>query len=122
MGYAKHLDFKELTTESLVDTVREMITNKSYLNKARDISSIFKHNIVHPMDEAMWWIEHVLKFGGAKHLKSHAVNMTWSQYLLLDVFSVMILGGVIISFVFYIAVRHICNQRTKSVKLNKKQS
>ncbi|KAG4077629.1 hypothetical protein HA402_008889 [Bradysia odoriphaga] len=122
IGYAKHLDFKQLSTELLVDSVREMISNKSYLNKAREISAIFKDNIVHPMEEAMWWIEHVLKFRGAKHLKSHAVTMTWSQYLLVDVFGALILGVVTILFAFYLAVRHICKRKSKYLESNKKRN
>lgn len=73
-GYAKHMDFNEINTETLVNAIREMTTNKSYLNKARDISAVFKDNVVHPMNETMFWIEHVAKFRGAKHLKSYAVE------------------------------------------------
>lgn len=122
IGYAKHLEFKKLSTELLVDSVREMTTNKSYLIKAQELSSIFKDEIVHPMDEAMWWIEHVLKFRGAKHLKSQVVNMSWSQYLLLDVFGVLIAGVATLLFLFYVAIRRICNWRSKPFKSNKKRN
>lgn len=65
------------------------------MEKAKQTSAIFKDNIVHPMEEAMFWIEHVAKFKGAKHLKSHAANMSWFTYLLLDVLLVNILAGLV---------------------------
>lgn len=42
----------------------------------------------HPMkslDRAVWWIEYVLRHNGTKHLRSPTVDISWIQYLLLDV-------------------------------------
>lgn len=104
-GYAKQLHFNELNTESLVSTIREMTTNKSYLNEAKYISEVFRDTAMHPLDEAVWWIEHVAKFRGAKHLKSNAVNMSWFTYLLLDVFCGIIFGFLSIIFILYFIIK-----------------
>lgn len=120
-GYAKHIDFNTLNTETLVNAIREMTTNKSYLNRAREISAVFNDNLVHPMDETVFWIEHVAKFRGAKHLKSHAANMNWFHYLLLDVFAVLILGPIILLFVLYIAIRKCLRGKAKNSKQSEKR-
>lgn len=90
-GYGKFLPFFDITNETLMSSVDELLTNRSYLEKAQEVSSIFKANLVPPMKEAMFWIEYVCQFEGAPHLKSHAVNMSWVSYLLLDVLLVVML-------------------------------
>lgn len=84
-GYGQMIQFNVINDETLYKTLNEVLTNKAYSKKAKDLSAKFNHNLVHPMDEAMWWIEYVCKFKGASHLKSHAVNMSWFSYLLLDI-------------------------------------
>lgn len=121
-GYAKHLNFNELSTELIVTTIQEMTTNKSYLNKAREISAIFKDNIVSPLDEAVWWIEHVAKFRGAKHLKSHAVNMSWFSYLLLDVFGVLTLCLLSVILVLYFVISIVCGRKASKQNTKQKQN
>lgn len=58
-----------------------MINDKSFLNK--EMFTIRCDNLVNPMDAAMFWIEYVCQHKRAKHLKSHAINMSWLSYLLL---------------------------------------
>lgn len=119
-GYAKQLHFNELNTELLVSTIWEMTTNKSYFNEAKYISEVFKDTPGHPMDNAIWWIEHVVKFRGAKHLKSNAVNqMSWFTYLLLDVFFVIIFGFLSIIFILYFIIKIV--KRTLNEKKKRKR-
>lgn len=63
------------------------------------------------MDEAMFWIEHVAKFNGAKHLKSHAVHMSWFTYLMLDIVIVNALIGLMAAIAFSILIRKLFCQR-----------
>ncbi|KAG5674368.1 hypothetical protein PVAND_004342 [Polypedilum vanderplanki] len=46
---------------------------------------ILKDNQNDPLSSAMYWIEYVVRTNGAKHLKSHAINLPFYQYFLLDV-------------------------------------
>lgn len=84
-GYGKSLGFSEITKETFSAKIQELISDKSYFNRAKYTSAIFNDNLISPMDEAMFWIEHVAKFKGAKHLKSHAVHMTWFTYFSIDI-------------------------------------
>lgn len=34
---------------------------------------------IKPLDNAIWWAEHVMKYGG-NHLQSPAANMPWAEY------------------------------------------
>lgn len=119
-GYGKSIEFKDVTKESFYNLVNEMITDKRFLNRAKEISAIFKDNVVHPMDEFHWWIEYVIKFRGAKHLQSHATDMSPFTYLLLDVILVNVI--VTLSFIFgiYFAIKKLCS-KTKTVDNKKKK-
>lgn len=67
----------------------------------------------HPMkslDKAIWWIEYVIRHKGTKHLRSPTADISWIQYLLLDIicvvlFSVWLIIRIISSLVS-LCVRH----------------
>lgn len=107
-GYAKFLPFFDITNETLKYSVDELLTNKSYLRRAQEVSSIFKANVVPPMEDAMFWIEYVCQFRGADHLKSYAVHMSWFSYLLIDVLSVTLISVFGLLYVIYTAFRWCC--------------
>lgn len=107
-GNALQLPFTDITTETLSTYLNEMLTNKSYHNRAKEIAHLFNDNLVHPMDEAMFWIEYVIRSKGAKHLKSNAVNMSWFSYLLLDIF----LTPFVIIYILYISIKYL-TRKTK---------
>ena len=58
-----------------------------------------------PLERAVWWTEHVLRHGGAKHLRAPAANMSWTQYLelelVLTILAVILGFIVLLSFIVY---------------------
>lgn len=58
-----------------------------------------------PLDLAVFWIEHVMKYRGAPYLQSAAVKLNWIQSYLLDVigFIVAVLG--IITYLNFLLLR-----------------
>ena len=85
LGYGHYILFSHMTENSLKSKIDEMIGNKKYLEKAKEMSYIVRDNQVSPLNTSMYWIEYVIKNNGAKHLKSHAIELSWYQYLMLDV-------------------------------------
>lgn len=119
-GYGKFMDFRDITNDSLLGVLNEMLTDNRYSKKAKEISAIFKDNVVHPMDEFVWWVEHVIKFRGAKYLKSHAIDMSLFSYLLLDVVLVNLIVILSVLFVLFISIKK-CLCKKKTVDTKKKQ-
>lgn len=119
-GYGRMLSYDEITEKTFTEAITEMISNDRYLAKAKETSAIFKDNIVSPMSEAMFWIEHVAKFKGAKHLKSHATQMSWFTYLLLDIILVNLLAVLAALFVLRAIVRRLCCKAKSQKNLEKK--
>ena len=82
----------------------ELVYHKKYYNRAKEVSKLLNDNPIKPMDEAMYWIEYVIRNKGAKHLKSAAIDLPWYQYLMLDIFGflfmILVISLVTIRYVF----------------------
>lgn len=119
-GYGKSMDFRDVNEDSLDNAINEMLTNNKYLVKAKEISTIFNDNPIHPMDEFIWWVEYVIRFRGAKHLKSYATEMSIFTYLLLDVMLVNLVIILIITVSVYRLIKK-CLTKRKNVLVEKKE-
>lgn len=116
-GYGKVLPFIHITDEAFFNSVNEVLLPK-YFNRAKELQSLWKDNMNKPMDVFHWWVEHVAKYKGAKHLKSHATEMSWCSYLLLDVIAAtlaVVFGSI---YILYIVVKKLCCRKQTG---NKKQ-
>ncbi|KAG4072142.1 hypothetical protein HA402_015641, partial [Bradysia odoriphaga] len=100
-----------ISEESLSAVLDEMVSNDKYNNRAKELARNFNDNLVHPMDEAMFWIEYVIRSNGAKHLKSSAVNMSLFSYLLLDI---LVLPIAVIWIVYLLVRLLLCAKKLKS--------
>lgn len=51
----------------------------------RRSSEAFRQRPIPPIELATWWIEHVIKNGGAPHIQSEARHINWIVYNSIDV-------------------------------------
>ena len=79
-------------------------------------SELFHNQLLKPIDTAVYWIEHVIMYGG-DHLISHALNMPWYQFLMLDVIGVLLVTFHILLYIVFRIVKGtgqvICKCRPK---------
>uniref|UniRef100_T1GVP2 UDP-glucuronosyltransferase n=1 Tax=Megaselia scalaris TaxID=36166 RepID=T1GVP2_MEGSC len=101
-GIALSLDFLTFKSEELVSKVNTLLSKES-VDRSKTISTLFQDNPIHPMDEAMYWIEYVIRHKGANHLKSKAINLNVFEHLLLDVFFIH-LAFVVFAVVFLYSI------------------
>lgn len=122
-GYGLILLSKDVTKDRLTDKIKTLVYDEKYSRRAKEIASIFNDNLVHPMDESMFWIEYVIRHKGAIHLKSAAVNIPFYAYYLWDVFGVLLLGFILfITLIVKIFSYFCCQSKNYSVKKNKKRN
>lgn len=118
-GYGKVLEFDDLTQVRLTQVINELLLSNQYYDRARELQLKWKDNLVHPMEEFIWWVEHVVKFKGANHLKSNAIHLSWISYLLIDVFLVIFIALFAICYSIYFLAKKLCcakKDRTDQVK------
>lgn len=78
-GWAITLDFDHINDTSLSDSIQELLTNRTYKNTAQRLSQLFRDRPMTPLQTAVYWIEYVLKYDGARHMQSPAVHLNFIQ-------------------------------------------
>ncbi|XP_072024403.1 UDP-glucuronosyltransferase 2C1-like isoform X2 [Amphiura filiformis] len=104
-GMAVKVDISTLTSDELAQAIRTVIKDPSYKNNATRISAIFRDSPRTPPEVAVDWIEYVIRHGGAKHLRSAALDLNIFQYLLLDVIAVLLLAFITLMIILYCSCR-----------------
>ncbi|KAJ9601565.1 hypothetical protein L9F63_000308, partial [Diploptera punctata] len=107
MGIGKILEFKNISEDSVVWTIKEAFQEQLYRENAQRISEIYRDQPMTPLEQAAFWSEYVIRHKGAPHLRSAALDLTWYQYFLLDVIAVLALAVILILFVVFIIIRAI---------------
>ncbi|KAK7172633.1 hypothetical protein R3I93_002672 [Phoxinus phoxinus] len=94
-------NIKTMQPQELVDGLNAVINNSSYKENAMRLSRIHHDRPMKPLDEAVFWIEFVVRNKGAKHLRVEAHNLTWYQYHCLDVFAFLFTILTAVLYVFF---------------------
>ncbi|XP_063921670.1 UDP-glycosyltransferase UGT5-like [Zophobas morio] len=99
-GFGLALGYKEISEKALTQKINELLNNPRYTNNAKQRSKLFHDRLVGPMETAVYWVEYVIRHGGAPHLKVAGVDLPWYKYMLVDV-GLFILATLVFSlFVF----------------------
>jgi hypothetical protein len=78
-----------------------LIVRFRYTKNAKARSKIYHDRLVNPMDTAMYWVDYIIRHGGASHLRVAALDLPLYQYLLLDVFIVDLVLILLIVYILY---------------------
>ncbi|XP_044263532.1 UDP-glycosyltransferase UGT5-like [Tribolium madens] len=108
-GYGVYLAFNELNEETLTTSINKILNNKRYKENVQMRSKLFHDQIVSPLDAAIYWIEYVIRHGGAPHLRVAALDLPWYKYLLIDVVAVIASAIITLIFIFDSRYFHIGN-------------
>ncbi|XP_072946228.1 UDP-glucosyltransferase 2-like [Epargyreus clarus] len=108
--YFKHkiglkYEIKYLTAGELKNAIKTVIEDESYRNNVIRLRSLMYDNPQTSLERAIWWTEHVLRHGGAKHLRTLAANMSWAECFELEfvlIFLVTLLTLAAVISVYYI--------------------
>lgn len=84
-GMGLDLKWEELTEDLLIQSLEEIISNPKYQNSVTKVSAALKDQPQSPTERAVFWTEYVIRHNGAPQLKSPAVELSWINYLMLDV-------------------------------------
>ncbi|XP_044754963.1 UDP-glycosyltransferase UGT5-like [Coccinella septempunctata] len=115
-GYAISIPFDEFEEGKFERTLNELLNNPKYKQNAVRRSRLFHDRPMKPMDEAVYWVEYVIRHGGAEHLRVAALKLSWYQYILLDVVGFFLAVFAIICYILRIILRKLCNRKVKKAK------
>lgn len=125
-GFGRFLMWKTFTVEEGYKTITEVASNPMYRENAQRMSKLVKDYPIHPKKLAAYWVEHVIRFKGAHHLKNDHGNLNILQYFSIDVFGFMMIIVTLLFTLFivlpiyllYKLVRFLQQSSHKSAKAN----
>ncbi|XP_026736009.1 UDP-glucuronosyltransferase 2B31-like [Trichoplusia ni] len=86
------IDLEDITVESFKTNLLKVIEDDSYRQNIVRLRSLIHDEVQTPLERAVWWTEYVLRHGGAKHLRSPAANISWAEYLELELVLTLLAG------------------------------
>ena len=83
-GYGKQVDLYVDAVDTMISSINDVLTNNTYNSNIQRASQIYHDRPLTACQNAVYWIEHVIKFGG-KHLRSYGQDMPLYQFWMLDI-------------------------------------
>ncbi|KAK0079330.1 hypothetical protein PV326_008802, partial [Microctonus aethiopoides] len=94
---AINLNYHDLTEAKLNEALNEILYNPIYSEMVKKVSKRFLDRPISPMDEACYWVEYIIRHGN-KALRSPALDFSWWQIALLDVYLTLFIAAIIVAF------------------------
>uniref|UniRef100_H3C2W9 UDP-glucuronosyltransferase n=1 Tax=Tetraodon nigroviridis TaxID=99883 RepID=H3C2W9_TETNG len=99
-GVAKVLDIATVNKDNFLEALKEVLYQPSYRENMKTLSNLQRDQPIKPMDQAMFWIEFVMRHKGAKHLRTESYKMSAIQYHSIDVLAFLLTLVLLILAVF----------------------
>lgn len=84
-GYGVRVDYNNLTESSLSWGLHEVLNNKKYTEKVKELSLRFRDKPMHPVDLAKYYAEFVIRHKGAAFMQSSSTYLNFIELNNLDV-------------------------------------
>ncbi|XP_050676852.1 UDP-glucosyltransferase 2-like [Leptidea sinapis] len=101
------MNIREVTEKQFKEGILNIMQNKSYRENVIKLRDLYNDKPLTSLETAVWWIEHVIRHKGGKHLRSAAFNMAATDYyetnLVLFMF-VILLPSVVVLYLSLIFV------------------
>ncbi|CAL8109446.1 unnamed protein product [Orchesella dallaii] len=117
-GYALKLELLDITEEYLENAIHRMLNDTSFTKNAKLASQIFKDQAQTPLERAVYWMDYIIKYKGAPHLRSSARDLSYIEYHMLDVQLIFmaILGTIVLIAWKIISYILHCNSKDSDVQ------
>ncbi|KAJ8682883.1 hypothetical protein QAD02_018675 [Eretmocerus hayati] len=100
-GYGVKLDIKTAQQADYDNAFAEILKNPRYRTSVKRLSMIYRDRSIKPKDEAVYWIEYVIRHG-KQSLRSPAVDLKWWQIELFDVYALLV--AIFVSMIILISL------------------
>jgi len=87
-GFAVRLNFAQLSVDSLLESIEQVLRDPSYSDRARLASAILRDRSDTPAQRVSAAVDHVIKYGDG-HLRTAAFDLSTLEFLMVDVFLVL---------------------------------
>ncbi|CAL8110077.1 unnamed protein product [Orchesella dallaii] len=99
-GFALSLEINDFTEEMLENAINKILTDDSYNKRVKQLSAVFRDRPMSPLETAIYWVEYVIKYEGAPHLRSAGRDLSFAVYHSIDVVLFLAVCFVIVLYAF----------------------
>ncbi|XP_060950460.1 UDP-glucuronosyltransferase 2B1-like [Limanda limanda] len=107
-GAAKVVDTNTITQQNFLETLQDVLHDPSYRNNMKRLSALHRDTPMSPLETALFWIEFVMRHGGASHLRTESYKMPWYAYHSVDVICVLLAFLLLLTAAVVGAIRFLC--------------
>ncbi|KAG7160269.1 2-hydroxyacylsphingosine 1-beta-galactosyltransferase-like 3 [Homarus americanus] len=116
LGLGRQLTLETLTEDNLYEAITAVVEDDQYRGRVKQTSTLLRDQETPPLQRAVYWTEHVLRHGGAPHLRSPAANMPLHQYFLLDVAAVLAVAAAVLVLLLWWTTRAVTRALTRALR------
>lgn len=98
-GGAVIVDIAELDRHIFADALKTALYNPSYKENMQRLSRLNRDQPMKPLDQAVFWIEYVIRHKGARHLQTQSIKMSWFVYNCIDVIAALLAVVLLVTFI-----------------------
>ncbi|ODM96285.1 UDP-glucuronosyltransferase 1-1 [Orchesella cincta] len=120
IGVGVMLELEHVTEDKLYALLHQFLYSGRYQENADSRSKLFRDRPLGVVKNAVWWVEHVLRHGGAMHLRSPARELNFFQYYSIDILLLFVFSVGLIAFALYCACNMLLGVKWTGVPKQKK--
>ncbi|XP_047463709.1 UDP-glucuronosyltransferase 1-2-like isoform X2 [Mugil cephalus] len=115
-GAGKILQLADVNGHNFQEGLMELLHQDSYRQNMQRLSRLHRDQPMTPMDQAVFWVEYVMRHKGAAHLRTEAYKMPWYSYYSLDVLLVLLTAVTVLLLSVLAIFRFLCCRSKKKTK------
>ncbi|XP_070498432.1 UDP-glycosyltransferase UGT5-like [Chironomus tepperi] len=96
------LDIDDITEETILNSLTELLNNPKYKKNAEEVAQRFNDRVMTPQQEVVYWTEYVARHKGAPFLRAAGCDLSAIEFYSLDVYGLML---AILLVGFYIKIK-----------------
>ncbi|KAM9785562.1 UDP-glucuronosyltransferase 2C1-like [Neosynchiropus ocellatus] len=123
-GVAEFIDVTKVDVETLTDTLRNMLNPQAtYKPNMVKLSQLHQDKPIDPLQNAVFWIEYVVRHKGAAHLRTDWHKLPWYSYYCVDVLAFLMAASSLVVAVLFMSCRWLVHalMRTKKSTVKSKR-
>ena len=115
-GAGKIIELGNVNGHSFEQGLKEVLHQDRYRQNMQRLSRLHRDQPMAPMDQAIFWVEYVMRHKGAAHLRTDAYNMPWYSYYCLDVLLLLLTAVTILLLSTLAVFRFLCCRSRRKTK------
>lgn len=115
-GAGKVIELRDVNEQSFEQGLNEVLHQDSYRQNMQRLSRLHRDQPMAPMDQAVFWVEYVIRHKGAPHLRTEAYKMPWYSYYCIDVLLLLLTAVTVLLLATLAILRFFCCRIARKVK------